>query len=134
MKFPRLIFASLFFLSNIAAAAQPTKPLTCASAKGIKTEKEFKSVKGQKTYVVNVTFVERQPTRREIDNILRDCVASATKIDSSRDILGTAWFRKDASGNPSDDEIINNYGVLKYLSYEASSKTIDVRQIRLISK
>jgi hypothetical protein len=134
MKFPGLIFASLFLLSNIADAAQPTKPLACASAKGIRTEKEFKSVKGQKTYVVNVTFVGRQPSRREIDHILRDCLASATKVDSSRDILGTAWLRKDASANSSDDEIINNYGVLKYLSYEASTKTIDVRQIRLISK
>ena len=90
--------------------------------------------KGQATNVLNVAFVEKQPPAEEIDRILRACVGAAAQVDPTHDILGTAWFRRSARDNPLDDEIISNYGALSYLSYQASTKTIAVREMNFNSK
>ena len=85
--------------------------------------------KGGATNILNVAFIGKQPPNPEIDRMLRACVAAAASVDPSRDILATAWLRKSAADDPLDDEKIDNYGVLSFLSYQASTKTIDVREI-----
>lgn len=131
MRGTALIFLMAFALIGTASAKQPAKKLTCTTAQGIKTEAELSTASGQNTNIVNVAFVGRRPGAKEIDRILRDCVRAAAKIDGTKDILGTAWLRKKAGDDPLDDEIIDNYGVLSYLSYQASTKTIEVRQMKL---
>jgi len=124
-----VLLCLLFIAMGNASAGPPTRMLVCATSKGAKSEAEFSLAKGRAPGIVNVAFIGRQPNKAEIDRILRDCIKVASKIDSSHDILGTAWFRKRASDDPSDDEIINNYGPLRYLSYEAKSKSIEARDM-----
>lgn len=120
---------------SIPVASQPSSEPQSASASGCVGSSEYRTevdlVMGKKdaTNVLNVAFVGKQPPNPEIDRILRACVSAAASVDPSRDILATAWFRKSDRDNPLDDEKIDNYGVLGFLSYQASTKTIDVREI-----
>lgn len=113
---------------------QPEKASGCADSNGIKPEIDLVMGKRQATSVLNVSFVETQPPAEEIDRILRACIGAAARVDPTHDILGTAWFRRRARDNPLDDEIISNYGALRYLSYQASTNTIDVREMNFNSK
>ena len=119
-------------------AVPPTKPtatrLDCASAAGVKTEAEVEPVPSQGIYAVNVTFFVKRPSNKEINRVLRDCVSAAVKLDGTKDILGSPWFRKRATDSHYDDELMNPYGGLRYLSYEATSKGIDVRDLKLKKK
>ena len=58
----------------------------------------------------------------------------AVKRDGTKDILGSPWLRKRASDNPNDDDLLHPYGGLRFLSYEATSKTIGVRDLKLTKK
>ena len=117
-----------------ATATQPTSERSCADVDGVKAEVDLRMDKAQNVNVMNVTFIETQPSTDVIDKILRACISATSKLDGSLDILGTAWLRKNAGDDPNDDEIINNYGALNYLSYQASSKTIEVREMNFNKK
>jgi hypothetical protein len=59
-------------------------------------------------HVLNVTFVGQRPTRSRADWSLRDCLFTATKLDSTRDIEAHAWFRErgaDARPQPLEPEL-----------------------------
>jgi len=124
----------LFIFNHSAFAKQTAVRLTCASAAGIKTEAEVATVAGQNIYTVNVTFISKRPSDKEIDRVLRNCVAVAAKRDGTKDILGSPWFRKRPSDDPYDDILLNPYGGLRYLSYEAATKGIGVRELKLKKK
>src|SRR6266850_2969420 len=122
--------AALLYVVSAASHAQ-APPLKCATAKGIRTEVELKLVRGQKIYAMNVTFIGMKPSNKEVDRILRDCLAVAAKRDPSTDILGSPWFRKRPTDNQYDDELLYPYGGLKYIAYTASTKRIDVKDLEL---
>lgn len=69
-----------------------------------------------------------------IDKTLRECLAVAIKLDDKKDILASPWFRPIQGANPNDDENLNPYGILKYISYTASSKSVGVHSIELKKK
>ena len=131
---------ALWFFTLLLAAAQPSfaKPsasrLACASATGIKTEAEVESVPSQGIYTVNVTFIAKRPSDKEVDRVLRDCISVAVKRDGTKDILGSPWFRNRATDKPNDDDLLHPYGGLRYLSYEAASKSIGIRELKLKKK
>lgn len=75
----------------------------------------------------------RSPNK-EVDRVLRACVSVAVKRHETKDILGSAWFRKRAGDNPYDDELLHPYGGLRYLSYDAVSKGTAVREMQLKKK
>ena len=128
---------SLTLLCSMAspAAAKPgTTPLSCASASGIKTEAEVALVPSQNVYTVNVTFLTKRPSDKEVDRVLRNCVTVAVKRDGTKDILGSPWLRKRAGDNPNDDDLLHPYGGLRYLSYDATSKEIGIRELKLKKK
>jgi hypothetical protein len=95
---------------------------------------EMKSIPSQGINSVDLTFVGSRPPANEIERLLRQCAVAAAKKDGSRDILVSAWLRKRASDNERDDELLHPFGALKFLSYEASSKTIAVRELKLQKK
>ena len=115
-------------------ASRAEKATGCADSKGIRPQVDLVMGKEQATNVLNIAFVGEQPPAEEIDRILRACIGAAVQVDPTRDILGTAWSRKSAQDNPLDDEIISNYGPLNYLSYQASTKNIEVRKMNFNSK
>jgi hypothetical protein len=121
-------------IATPAASRPPSEPQTasssgCAGNSEYRTEVDLVMGKSGATNILNVSFIGKQPPNPEIDRILRACVGAAASVDPSRDILATAWFRKNAGDDPLEDEKIDNYGVLSFLSYQASTKTIDVREI-----
>lgn len=79
------------------------------------------------TYIVNVVFVGKSPPAREIDRILRDCVAAAVRRDGTRDILASPWLRKKAGDRHSSDELLHPYDGMQYLAYDARSRTTAIR-------
>lgn len=115
--------------SQPASEPQSVSASGCAASSEYRTEVDLVMGKGDATNVLNVAFIGKKPPNPEIDRMLRACVGAAASVDPSRDILGTAWFRKNDGDDPLDDEKIDNYGVLSFLSYQASTKTIDVREI-----
>lgn len=129
------LFLALFFAATQPSFAQRgATRLTCASASGIKTEAQVEYIPSQSIYTVDVTFIVKRPPDKEVDRVLRDCVSVAVKRDGTKDILGSPWLRKRASDNPNNDDLLHPYGALRFLSYEATSKTIGVRDLKLTKK
>lgn len=88
----------------------------------------------QNIYNVQLTYVGKKPLSPEIDKALRNCLSVAARIDGTKDILATAWLRKNQADKPNDDDMLNPYGGMHYLSYRASDKSIAVRELRLKRK
>jgi hypothetical protein len=133
MKASALAFMLALALPGVTLAAPPKATATCAATSGIKTEVELRSPKGTRSKIVNVTFLGKQPPVKEIDRILRKCVLAASQFDATQDILGAAWYRPPGSSEE-DDELLNIYGPLSYLSFDARTKTIDVRAMNFGNK
>mgnify|MGYP007008100956 FL=1 len=89
---------------------------------------------GGDIYNVQVTFITKHPDDKLTDKALRECIAKSLTLDGKKDILATAWFRPMAGTNPDDDEQIDPYGSLKYISYTASTKSVDVHNIFPLKK
>jgi len=45
------------------------------------------------SHVVKVVFVGYRPSRPRADWSLRDCLYTASRLDGSRDIVATLWYR-----------------------------------------
>ena len=118
----------------MATAKAPTTPLQCRSAGGQTLTAEIQLIPDQNIYNVQLTYVAKKPSNQDIDKALRNCLAVAAKDDSTKDILATAWLRKRAGNKPNDDDMLNPYGGMKYISYKASDKSIAVREFKLQNK
>lgn len=119
---------------SLASVAHAGERLDCGKTSGIKSEAEWKPVPSQNIYQVDLTFIGRKPPNPEIDKLLRECAALVIKRDPSKDILVSAWLRKRLGDNWRDDELLHPWGGLKFMSYEARSKTVAVRDLKLQKK
>ena len=128
-------FTSLLLSVWCAAAvgASGTK-ISCGTLAGVRSEAEMKAIPSQGINAVDLTFVAVKPPAKVVDKLLRECAAVAVRRDGSKDILVSGWYRKRATDNPNDDELLHPYSGLKFLSYEAASKTIAVRDLTLKRK
>jgi len=81
-------------------------------------------------YTVSVTFFGQEPSKSEMDRILRECIATAVKIDSKKDILATPWFRANLKYNPLKDKMLSPYGVMSAIVFESSGQKITVREAK----
>lgn len=133
-RFHQALLAVVLAASQSAIARLSATPLKCASAAGIPTEAEITYIPSQKIYTMNVSFIGKRPPNKEVERVVRDCVAAAVKRDGTKDILGTPWLRKRAGANPDDDDNMDVWGGLRYLSYRASDKSIAVREMVLKKK
>jgi hypothetical protein len=126
--------AAVACLSSPSSFAKDSSALTCGKITGTRTEAEFKSVPGQGIYTLNVSFIVKRPAVKDIDHALRECLAMAVKQDGSKDILVTPWFRRSEKDKPNDDTMLNPYGSLTNLIYEASTKSIKIHKLELKRK
>lgn len=133
-----LIGSVLMLVATLAFAKAPSMKLDCAKIPNYKTEAErqylSKASGGGDIYNLDVTFINKRPNDKLIDKTLRECLAVAIKLDDKKDILANAWFRPVQGANPNDDEKLDSYGFLKYISYTASTKSIGVHSIELGKK
>lgn len=101
----RIPLAALLLVA-LPAIADPV-PLHCARGGGDYPDAAIE-LNPRGAHVVNVTFVGQRPTRSRADWSLRDCLFTATKLDSTRDIEAHAWFRErsaDARPQPLEPEL-----------------------------
>lgn len=121
--------------SSTAFAKTPTMKLDCAKVKGYTTTAERQYLaSGGDIYNVQVTFITKRPADKLIDKVLRECIAASLKLDDKKDVLATAWFRPIAGTNPNDDEQMNPYGGLKFISYTAKTRSVSVQDLVLKKK
>lgn len=136
----RFIVLGLALTVSAPAIAKkpPSVQLNCIKLSEYKTEAERKYLDkasgGGDIYTVDITFIGKKPNNKTIDSVLRGCIDVAVKMDSSKDILGNAWFRKKTGASPYDDDQINLYGGLKYIGYKAETKNVEVNDIFPLKK
>ena len=141
MKRLPLFFAVFLGFSSMPAFAKlPTVKLKCGKLPDyqIESEREYLSREagggGNGLYNVFITFISKKPSNKQIDKILRQCIEEAIKMDSSKDILANAFYRKKQGDNPYEDDNINVYGPLENLLYAASTKSVSVHKLELKHK
>jgi hypothetical protein len=128
---PALLALLLALLAHHSSAKEPNLPISCGSVVGIKSLAEIQRQPESKIYNLQLTFITKKPPAPEIDKALRACLAVASKADGKWDILATAWLRRKPTDNANDDEILSPYGGMKYIIYEAASKSVLVKDVKL---
>ena len=111
-----------------ALSDERTVKLYCArDVAGIPDSEMTLSLHGP--HFVRVTFVGVRPSNGQTDRALRDCLQTAIKLDGSRDILATPWYRNVEPSHSNEPELLQPYGSLRQLIYRASSKTVALRKV-----
>src|SRR5678809_1329195 len=83
-----------------SAAAEPIA-LHCARGVADYPDAEVRlNVSGH--HVLDVTFVGYRPSRSRAEWSLRDCLATALKLDASRGIVASLWYRDRPRGVPQE--------------------------------
>jgi hypothetical protein len=123
----------LTFVAVSAKAKPPTIPLVCGKAYGATVQRQYldKASGGGDIYNVQVTFTGSKPARAKVEFVLRECIATAVAKDASKDVLATAWLKKYKGGRDTDDEQISPFSGLKYISYTAATKKVEVHELVL---
>lgn len=110
--------------------AQKTPPVSveCGKISGFKSEAEYQYMGqgwgGGDTYDVNLTYIGKKPSAKQLDTALKDCLAFAVKKDSRKDILATAYYRKREGAAPLDDD------VLKTSVYTSPKTPVEVEKLK----
>lgn len=104
-----------------AAAGEPPIKLYCArDVPGFTDAEIVLSERGP--HQVSVTFARERPSRHQAEWALMDCLNTASKLDSSKDILATARYRTPEVLS----ESLEPYGPAKRLRYRASTRNLVV--------
>src|SRR5262245_22998688 len=78
-------------LVALSCGAQERIPLYCA--RGVADYPDVRlTLRASGSHAVDVVYVGYRPSRPRADWSLRDCLATAAKIDASRDIVATLWY------------------------------------------
>ena len=90
--------ARIFVFALVVAFATPllaAEPIALHCARGVGEYPDAAMQLNERgAHVVHVTFVGHRPTRSRADWSLRDCLFTASKLDSTRDIEAHLWFRE----------------------------------------
>lgn len=134
----KVISAMAIFLSvaDSANAKPPTIPLDCGRGSAAVAERQYldSASGGGNIYNVMVTFTGKKPANAKVEAALRECLAAAVKKDASKDVLATAWFKPRAGADDNDDQQINPFGGMKYISYTSATKSVAVHELKLTKK
>ena len=110
---------AFFALALLAAPGVAQDPIALHCARGTPDYPDARlTLSNSGNHVVDVVFVGYRPSRPRADWSLRDCLATAARLDASRDIVATLWYR-----NPEAQyrqEPLQPYGAV----YQASSRKV----------
>ena len=130
MKRCLLFVLATLILCSLPVSAKPVvKMLDCGKHSAGTAARAEMAVAGS-IYTVSVTFFGQEPSKSEMDRILRECIASAAKIDSKKDILATPWLRANVNDNPVKDRMLSPYGLMSAIVFESSSQKVVVREAK----
>jgi hypothetical protein len=124
-----LVLAALILCSMQVSAKPVVKTLDCGK-QGTGTAAKAEMARAGSIYTVSVTFFGQEPSKSEMDRILRECLAAAAKIDSKDDILATPWLRANAKDNPLKDKMLSPYGAVSAIVFESSSQNVVVHEAK----
>jgi hypothetical protein len=88
-------------LRVLPSAAEPPITLYCARGTPDYPDAEI-TLSAQGHHVVNVVFVGFRPSRVRADWSLRDCLYTATRLDGSRGIVASLWYRDRGARSPQE--------------------------------
>ena len=109
----------LLALALLAAPGLAQDPIALHCARGVPDYPDVHlTLNPSGSHVVNVVYVGYRPSRPRADWSLRDCLATAAKLDGSRDIVATRWYRD--LDTLERQEPLQPYGAF----YQASSRKV----------
>ena len=117
--------AILILCSTQVSAKPVVKTLDCGK-QIVGTAARAEMALAGSIYTVSVTFFGQEPSKSEMDRILRECIAAAAKIDSKKDILATPWLRANVNDNPVKDRMLSPYGLMSAIVFQASGQKVVV--------
>ena len=124
-----IVLATLIICSMQVAAKPVAKTLDCGK-QNLKTAGTAEMALSGTIYTVSVTFFGQEPSKSEMDRILRECIAAAIKIDSKKDILATPWLRSNPKDNPTEDKMLSPYGLMSAIVFESSGQKVVVHEAK----
>ena len=111
----RALFLTVLYASS--AGAEP--PVTLHCARGTPDYPDaYMTLNARDGHVVDVVFVGYRPSRGRAAWSLRDCLNTATKLDGSRDIVASLWYRDRE--RPGVREALQPHTLV----YKATSRTV----------
>src|SRR6185295_8178638 len=109
----------LLALALQAAPVLAQDPIALHCARGVPDYPDAHlTLNASGSHVVNVVYVGYRPSRPRADWSLRDCLATAARLDGSRDIVATLWYR-DPEAQYRQEPLLP-YGAV----YQASSRKV----------
>lgn len=90
---------ALFLAAPVAA--EPSITLYCARGTPDYPDAAI-TLSDRGNHVVNVVFVGYRPSRVRADWSLRDCLSTAIRLDSSRGIVASLWYRDRGARAPQE--------------------------------
>ena len=130
MKRYLLFVLATLILCSLQVSAKPVvKMLDCGKQSAGTAARAEMALAGS-IYTVSVTFFGQEPSKSEMDRILRECIAAAAKIDSKKDILATPWLRANVNDNPVKDRMLSPYGLTSAIVFESSSQKVVVHEAK----
>ena len=94
-----LVWAALALCASSAAA----DPISLYCARGVADYPDAEvtlSTSGK--HVLNVTYVGYRPSRARAEWSLRDCLNTAMKLDASRGVVASLWYRERWAPTPEE--------------------------------
>ena len=129
MKRYLLFVLATLILCSLQVSAKPVvKMLDCGKQSAGTAARAEMALAGS-IYTVSVTFFGQEPSKSEMDRILRECIAAAATIDSKKDILATP-FRANVNDNPVKDRMLSPYGLTSAIVFESSSQKVVVHEAK----
>ena len=128
-RYPLIVLATLILCSMQVSAKPVVRTLDCGKL-GAGTAARAEMALAGSIYTVSVTFFGQEPSKSEMDRVLRECVAAAGKIDSKKDIIATPWLRANVKDNPRKDRMLSPYGVMSAIVFESSSQNVVVHEAK----
>ena len=134
MKIVRqLVLGTALVLPLIATAANTATPvpIECGKSPGFQVEAMMITRSITEIYV---TYIGKRPTKTQSEKSLRDCLGIVVPRDSTKDIIPSVWFRKNAKASAYGDDQIYPFGSRTYLYYTAETQKIEVKKMKGNSK
>jgi hypothetical protein len=113
-------FAAGALLIGFSCAAQEA-PVNLWCARGTPDYPDARmTLSARGSHALDVEFVGYRPSRGRADWSLRDCLHTASRLDGSRDIVASLWYRGERLA---PRERLEPHALV----YRASSRTVEAR-------
>ena len=126
MRMPILAVAGILAAAVFIPVAQAAP---CHHVPGFTSELAIKFPSDRSVAMLDIAYIGKAPPAAAVAKALRQCLAQASALDPSMDMLGTPWLRASAKSKPANDAKIDAFGPMKFISYRANTRKIAVEDL-----